>query len=756
MASGKEMTAILKIVGNLDPSLQQAVSNASKTISSIGKGAAIAGAAVATGMAAATTAVVAFGAKAVEAASSYEQAFANASTLMSGTEEEIQALSDGILAVSNNTGVAADEITNAVYSALSAGIEQDQVLETVEASAKLAAAGFTDIDTALSATAKTLNAYGSDAISVDEIQKILIQTQNKGITTVNELGASLAQVTPTAAAFGVSFDQVGASLATMTAQGTPTAQATTQLNSLIAELGKSGTIAANNLEKAAEGTEYAGMSFAEMQASGASMSDILGMISSMADESGLSMVDMFSSIEAGKAALSIFNAEGSTFNENLEAMGTEADVVGEAYDTVTDTLEHQMEVLQNLGQNAMISIGQKILPYVTEIAQAAIPMIEEALDNLFPIIDNIMAIAGPIIRQIGQTLLPMIANAITGVGANVQGILPVIQSAVTWILNGFSSLAPIVSEFVAGIMPVAVQIGQQVFAIIQQVFPILANIASMVLPVVMQLIQGLAPVISTLLSTITPVLSIIGTFVDQYLPLLISRIEFLIPIVTTAANIVATVLANAFKLLTPIINAVITVISGMASILESTFQGIAGTVIAPINAVISVVNSIIDAVNSISIDIPSWVPIYGGSTFGLSLSHIPTFAQGGFTDGISIAGEAGREAIISFDSAYRSANLNYWMEAGQLLGALDSDGSVNTDSALAGQLLTLDNFSLSELSSAGTTYVYDFSGMQFNPTINANSSDKADWMQGLREAESDFEDWINRWMKRREEVSYAS
>ena len=50
--------------------------------------------------------------------------------------------------------------------------------------------------------------------------------------------------------------QVGASLAVMTAAGTPTAQATTQLNSLIAELGKNGTIAANNLAKAAEGTQY--------------------------------------------------------------------------------------------------------------------------------------------------------------------------------------------------------------------------------------------------------------------------------------------------------------------------------------------------------------------------------------------------------------------------------------------------------------------------------------------------------------------
>ena len=122
-------------------------------------------------------------------------------------------------------------------------------------------------------------------------------------------------------------------------------------------------------------------------------------------------------------------------------------------------------------------------------------------------------------------------------------------------------------------------------------------------------------------------------------------------------------------------------------------------------------------------------------------------AKGGFTDGISIAGEAGTEAVISFDSAYRSANLDYWMKAGQMLGALNKDGSVSSESALAGKLLTLDGFSLSELTSAGnTTYVYDFSGMSFNPTINAQGGDQQSWMEGLREAKYEFEEWFEEWM----------
>ena len=43
-------------------------------------------------------------------------------------------------------------------------------------------------------------------------------------------------------------------------------------------------------------------------------------------------------------------------------------------------------------------------------------------------------------------------------------------------------------------------------------------------------------------------------------------------------------------------------------------------------------------------------------------------AKGGFTNGPSIAGEAGREAVISFQSGARASNIATWMQAGRMLG----------------------------------------------------------------------------------------
>lgn len=72
-------------------------------------------------------------------------------------------------------------------------------------------------------------------------------------------------------------------------------------------------------------------------------------------------------------------------------------------------------------------------------------------------------------------------------------------------------------------------------------------------------------------------------------------------------------------------------------------------VIALINGVISGINRMVDSLNSISFDIPDWVPELGGRSFGLNLSHVgkvPYLANGGIlSQGSAIVGEAGAELL---------------------------------------------------------------------------------------------------------------
>ena len=415
----------------------------------------------------------------------FESMSAKASTLFSGTSTEFKSLQTEIMGISSATGVAASELMNAAYSAESASVPMENLGSMIEASSKLATAGFTDIDTALSATAKTMNAYGmmSDDVAatqanMDAVQRILIQTQNKGITTVGELGASLAQVTPTAAAAGVSFEQVGASLAVMTAAGTPTAQATTQLRSAIAELEKSGTQASLALEAAAEGTEYAGMSFTEMMASGADLGDVMGLLQNYADETGVSMLDLWSSIEGGNAAMTIA-ANADTFSSDLEAMGTSADVVGDAFSTMSETASFKLQKLKNSLTNMGI-----------EAFSASADVFTSALEGVQKVIEYIH----PALTLLGGALSNLFSGFV-GYIANLMGIN-----------ENFST-----SEKIARILNQAINTLAQVFNFLAQHIDIIAPIviglvgafaAMSVVSTITGLVTGLGIAIGTLLSPI--------------------------------------------------------------------------------------------------------------------------------------------------------------------------------------------------------------------------------------------------------------
>lgn len=387
-------------------------------------------------------------------ASEFETGMAKVSTLFTGDADQLAALGDEVLGLSSKYGLSANTLAEAAYSAESAGIPMGDLGAILDNSAKLAMAGFTDVDTALSATAKTMNAYGeSGSEAMGKVSKVLMQTQNLGITTVGELGASLANVTPTAAAMGVSFEQVGAAMAQMTAAGVPTAQATTQLRAAMTELGKKGTSADKAFRKAAKGTKYAGMSFQQAMANGATLGDVFGMMQTYADKSGKSMVDLWGSVEAGNAAMMIAS-DLDKFNSNLEQMGTDADVVDEAYGKMSDTFGTSMNRLKESAKNFVTALftGGDIsksfdgmLSSLGDVGKKLITWLSTGLktlgENLPDLMKQLVDFAGSLIESLGEVNWVEVATTlVTGIigaaGALGTGIVNLITGAIDSLCGG--------------------------------------------------------------------------------------------------------------------------------------------------------------------------------------------------------------------------------------------------------------------------------------------------------------------------------
>ena len=167
----------------------------------------------------------------------------------------------------------------------------------------------------------------------------------------------------------------------------------------------------------------------------------------------------------------------------------------------------------------------------------------------------------------------------------------------------------------------------------------------------------------------------------------------------------------------------------------TAFGSLAGMVKGPINSVIEIVNGAISRINSVGFDVPDWVPSIGGQKFALNIPNIPMLAAGGFTDGVSIAGEKAIEAVISFDPMYREENLSYWAQAGRMLGADFSDFALGGDS--------------------GSVSI-DFGGITFAPNITVQGhADKSSIMEAIEEEYPEFIDMIEEYLVERGLLAYA-
>lgn len=95
---------------------------------------------------------------------------------------------------------------------------------------------------------------------------------------------------------------------------------------------------------------------------------------------------------------------------------------------------------------------------------------------------------------------------------------------------------------------------------------------------------------------------------------------------------------------------------GVQTIFKGIFDGLVAIAKAPINGIIGLLNMAINAINelinglnSLSFDVPEWVPFLGGKSWGFNLPNLPNIpylAKGGTVlSGSAIVGEAGPELL---------------------------------------------------------------------------------------------------------------
>lgn len=290
--------------------------------------------------------------------------------------------------------------------------------------------------------------------------------------------------------------------------------------------------------------------------------------------------------------------------------------------------------IQNVGD----TIAQAFSPEKLATVRSAITgMFGEgagaAFDGVVQIVQSVVGVLGQLVTFSTTYVKPIITEIFSFV---TQTVLPGIMQA-------FSTAAPYISQIVSGLGSVILQVATMIAQAIQTA-----------LPVIMAVIQG---VLAAFQVAVPVILSVVQSLVASFQAIVTSIQGVFDGLIAFVTGVFTGNWSQAWE--------------GVKQIFGNAFNALVELAKVPINAVIALINGAIDGINSLTgggISIPDWVPVAGGQTFSLKLNKIPALAHGGFTQGVSIAGEAGTEAVISFMPTVRSANINTWQQAGRMLG----------------------------------------------------------------------------------------
>lgn len=352
-------------------------------------------------------------------ADQWDTAFAKVKTIMDPSEMGFEDMSTGLLDLSTASGRSADELAEAAYQAMSASVDTSKAVDFVSQAVDLSKAGFTDTATAVDTLTTIINAYGLSAEDAARISDELVQTQNKGKTTVGELAASMGTVIPTAAAYGVNLENLNTAYVTLTKQGINTANATTYLNGMFNELADEGSDVSKILK------DQTGKSFSDLMADGASLGDVMQILSDSVGGDSTAFANLWGNMRAGKGALAIVNAGSGEFNDQLAGMYDSSGNVQAALENLVTPGMRAREAINAL-KNTGIQLGEEFLgaaaPMLDDVKEAAARLYEafKNLDegtkqNIVRVI-GLAAAAGPTILAVGKFARIMQAASKMGAG----------------------------------------------------------------------------------------------------------------------------------------------------------------------------------------------------------------------------------------------------------------------------------------------------------------------------------------------------
>lgn len=590
----------------------------------------------------------------------FENGIAKVSTIADTSVMSLDKIKSGTLDLSNQLGVAVSDISEAQYSAISAGVKTEKSFSMVSTAVKAAKAGFTDTATAVDGLTTVYNSF-QGAVDYDKIADQMMMTQNYGKTTFGEMASSIGQVTPIANSLNVSTEELFSSVAVLTKNGISTSSSITGLKAAYSNILKPTSDASKTAKKL-------GLDFSATHLKAVGWAKFMEEIKEKTNGDADAMASLFGSVEALNSMTVLAGAGAEDFAACLEQMGGAAGLTEESYNKML-TPGERWNIQINKLKNAGIKLGEKLLPVferITEAVSSVADRFNGLSDSQMDMVIKIAAIAaavGPLVMVFGKTV--SISSKLIGVFSKVKKAGGIVKMAIAAI----TSPAGIVIAALAAIVAVAIlvyknfdKIKAAVVKLAQKCKPqidMIKRAFDNIKNAVMNAAAKFEEMKPRAIAAVQAVWNFIQPFVNFLKRIFGATLQGILAAAAGYFEGFSSSIGEIIDGVTTIFSGVIDFITGVFSgdweqawdgivqIFDGIFNSIVGIAKGVINGVSGAINAVINCINGAGFTIPDWVPVIGGNAFEVSIPTIPQLAKGtsNWIGGLAQVSERGGEII---------------------------------------------------------------------------------------------------------------
>ena len=324
----------------------------------------------------------------------FEAAMSQVQAISGATSAELEQLTQKAKEMGATTKFTATESAEAFNYMAMAGWKTEDMISGIEGILNLAAASGADLATTSDIVTDALTAFSLKASDAGHFSDVLAAASSNANTNVTMMGETFKYAGTMAGSLGYSIEDVALATGLMANAGIKSTMAGTALNSIMTRLATDAGASSKSLGALGVMTEELGVEFYDAEGNARPLGDVLKELraatSDLNDEEKSYYANKIAGMEAQKGLLAILNASEEDYNKLAKAINNADGAAAGMSETMLNNLQGSLTLLQSAVDGAKIRLGERIAPYVREVADwltGMMPGVNDAIDEMMDFVD---------------------------------------------------------------------------------------------------------------------------------------------------------------------------------------------------------------------------------------------------------------------------------------------------------------------------------------------------------------------------------